>query len=605
MVQEMATAKLQLEVPTWGRRFWDWGLVLILVEVIVASTIVGVQLRRFVFDWSTPLRHIYDINRNYTFGQQAMEEGFLNVHENQILNHVEGGDRINYTPLRLGAFECWAMWNKAHLPQEADAWNPSYRFNAFMNWYHNVVEWLGAVAAFLLVRHWIIRTTPARPAETWAQLAVRGGFRATLAFLLVWFSPATLIVAHAWVSPNVLVVPFFLWALLLASWECWFLSAVVMGLGVNFQGQQLFTLAMFMFWPAFAGQFGRSLRWASGFLFTFALVVSPWMLSYPADANPQTPERTIDWPAFWWVMSAGAAVLLMNGYRLLPGRWRWIGLPIALAGAYLIVRPGLAHWSAWSWLLLAAAGIALASARWLKFRQQGYALAAVIGLCLLLCIAFYHGGTAWWELGFKYGTERHMNMAVGPANNLGALLEYRFRWNDPEMPALTLDKGLIAGWPSRDLRMTIRELLILIYAVLFITSCIAIARQWRKNDRRFLVAAVVPWLLMYSIPAQIHERYLLFPSGVGAIAIGCSFGLGAAVLFLATLGGIQTMACMGGSDRSHTIPWLGFNEREFYPAIHPGISWAVLACVAVFFVAAFIRSPWRGSDKLPLEKSPA
>jgi hypothetical protein len=280
-------------------------------------------------------------------------------------------------------------------------------------------------------------------------------------------------------------------------------------------------------------------------------------------------------------------------------------LPVALAAAWLFVRPGMCHWCTWSWALIGMAGVALASVRWLRFRQQGYAVAGVMGLCLMLCMVFYHGGTAWWELGFKYGTERHMNMAVGPANNLGALLQYRYRWTDPEAVALTLDKGLVMGWPGQELKLTIREVLILIYGVLFIASCVAVARQWRKNDRRFLVAIAVPWLLMYSIPAQIHDRYMLFPAGVTAVAVGCSFGMGLVSLFLACLGAVQVLACMSGPDRAHVIPWLGISDREFFPVIHPGISWAVLACAGIFFVAAFVRSPWRGQNRLPLEKAPA
>jgi drug/metabolite transporter (DMT)-like permease len=109
-----------------------------------------------------------------------------------------------------------------------------------------------------------------------------------------------------------------------------------------------------------------------------------------------------------------------------------------------------------------------------------------------------------------YGTERHPAMVVGPGNNLGALLSERFGFYNPKATALTISlPASIAGNPNPnpagmppivasagapgwvDVNIQLRHLMFGIFIVFMAISCIAIARQWRRNDRRFLVAIVV------------------------------------------------------------------------------------------------------------------
>ena len=264
---------------------------------------------------------------------------------------------------------------------------------------------------------------------------------------------------------------------------------------------------------------------------------------------------------------------------------------------------------------MAMAGAVAIVAVWLPLRCQGYMTAGIAAMTLLLCIVFYHGTTAWWDLGFMYGTERHPQMVVGPGNNLGALLSERFNWRNPKEIVMTLSlpasiaggattPGLkpvsplasAAGTPGWvDVDIQIRHLLISIYGALMVISCIAIARQWRRNDRRFLVAIIVPWLLFYAIPAQIHERYLLFGSTAAAIVVGCSFGLAALNIFLVLLTLMQTLYSMMGASwltRTMDHPLLNADFARFFSKLRPDISWAVLVVTGVFFFAAFHRSRW-------------
>ncbi len=585
------------QTSPWPRRLFHWRVVLILLDVLIGSTIIGVQAREWFWDYTQIARFRYDINRNYSFGRQAVEEGYLNVYDNQLITNPPEAKKINYTPLRLALFAAWAKWN-SWTQENPETWQESHEFNGFLMYYNTSIEWLAAIAALLLVRHWIWRTgPPARPGMTRIDKLLHGCFRGILAFLLVWFNPALFASAHGWPSTDMWVIPFFLWTVLLACWNHWFLAGMVMGIGAMFKGQQLFVVPVFLLWPIFAGEFGKALRWACGFAFMSALILSGWLLSYPADNDVSTPDRILDWPALLWVTTAAAGVLIINGWRVLPKRWRWTWVPVALFGIWLIVRPSLADFSIWTWLLIAVSLAVTAAAIWLPLRQQWYSLGGVVAITLMLCIVYFHGTTGWWELGFMYGTERHPNMVVGPGNNLPALLAERFGWRNPKEVMMTLD---MPGWlvSSSDgspatIDIQIRHFLLVVYGLFMAISCIAIARQWRRNDRRFLVAIIVPWLLLYSIPAQMHERYLLYGSTAAAIVIGSSVGLTFLNLFLVALTFLQTVHCMMITNRltrSMAHPTLNGDLAWFCERIRPDISWAVLAATAVFFFAAFTRS---------------
>lgn len=586
------------------RRLLRWGLLLILLDVLIGSTVVGLQLRRWAWDYTEPARFRYDIGRNYRFGREAIEQGYLNVYENQLITQPDEANKINYTPLRLGLFGAWAKWN-TWTQADPREWQESHEFNAFLMYFNSSLEWLAAIAAFLLVRHWIWRTGPPPPDATRVGRLLHGSVRATLAFLLLWFNPAMIASAHGWPSTDMWVVPFFLWTVLLACWNRWFLAGVVMGIGAMFKGQQLFTVAMFLLWPIFAGEPGKAIRWLCGFALAATLVVSGWMISYPADADVSTPDRIVDYAALTWVLTAAAGVLIMNGWRIVPRKWRWAWAPVVLLGMGLILRPGLGQIDGWTWALAGLAAIVAAGAIWLPWRSQGYSVAAVISATLLLCIVYFHGTTGWWELGFMYGTERHPMMVVGPGNNLGALLYERFGYHDPkavvaslEMPAW-LAGAPAEGTPAPTFGLQLRHLMLGVFAVLMVISCIAIAKQWRRNDRRFLVAIIVPWLLFYAIPVQVHERYLLYGSAAGAIVIGCSFGLAALNLFLVLLTALQTVNCMmmaNGLIYRMDHPVLNADLGRFCDTLRPDISWAVLAATGVFFFAAFTRSRWSRSE---------
>lgn len=609
-----------------GRFLYRWGLAITLLSLVIGSLIVGCQWRRFMWDYTQPAHFRPDIIRNYEFGREAMAKGYLNVYENQVAFPPDEEHKVNYPPLRLATFTAWAYFNQwyysadrswyharasATSPSTApspspsvEQWREEHEFSAFVLYLNTFLEFMAAVAALLLVRHWVWRTGPPEsrllvPGHTWLDRQLAMGWRPIAAFLLLWLNPALILSAHGWPSWDMWVVPFYLWTVLLCCWEYWFVAGVVMGLGVMFKGQQLAVIWVFLFWPLFAGQPGRMLRFATGCVGICGLVVSGWMLTYRPEIAPDKIVRSVNWPAFLWVLSCIGAVLLANGWRVFTKWVRcWWWTPVMALAAYLILRPAIGQWGISAWGLAMLAGVVVVFAWAGRLRTQGYVLFGTVGVALLLCMVYFHGGWQWWELGFRYGTERHPGMVIGPANNLCALLDSRFGYYAPTQDVFTIPAKAMIVWPAEDRSVVLRELLIGIYGILTLLVTVAVAMHWRRNDRRFLVAIIVPWLLFYAIPAQIHERYLLFGSTAAAIVIGCSVGLSLLNLALVALTFLQTAQAMIMANSTLLTRYqhrlLNADFSQFCDGLRPDISWGVLTATVVFFVAAFMKTRWRG-----------
>src|SRR5206468_7840726 len=51
------------------------------------------------------------------------------------------------------------------------------------------------------------------------------------------------------------------------------------------------------------------------------------------------------------------------------------------------------------------------------------------------------------------------------------------------------------------------------------------ARHLRNRDPRALIAIATPWLLMFALLGQMHERYLVWGAAVSAVALAVSIRL--------------------------------------------------------------------------------
>ncbi len=617
----------------------------------------GWALRDQAWEFFAPGRHTFDIGRNYYFGRMAVQQGMVNLYDDQSANPPDPARRLNYTPLRTAVFAAWARSNGEPKPESAQpsrrgrrgqdwGWEPQIEFNRFLQDFNISMGLAGAVAAGLLVQHWMRRQqrgTPMPAHEPTPGWRYWPWAAAAIAFWLYWYNPAGLILGHGWPSPNAWLMPFFLWALLLASWGWWFVAGAMIGLGAMFQGQQLLVAPFWVLWPIFAGQPMRAVKWTIGFAFAFMLVVWEWSLTVRPDAA--LPDRALNWSAISWIIAGVVGVLAVPAVRWWLARMAARGavpetaeppagleglefddLDIAPAGeteaessigrsgrvstrlivmlAVSVIAAGVlagpAVWtlglfSLWGGVTVLLAIGLVALLWWRGWRVARYGVPAVVAAQLLLCVPVFGASSSWWDVGFLYGTERHMDLAVGSASNLGKLLQTSYGWRKPDDVVTTISASTLFGWPAQDKAVEIRHVMNGIYALTLVLSSIATAIQWRRNNRNFLLAATVPWVLMALIPAQMHERYLGFAALGAVVWIGASGGVGWMLLGLmySLMTYAQVLHQMIPRSRNFDTldPWL--INRDWYrvfEGLYPQITWALLLGAAVVLYASFRRA---------------
>jgi hypothetical protein len=587
-----------------ARNFAEWGCIALVAIAIFAMIFGGISYRRWAWDFTDIARFEGDLKRNFDFGKAAGRDGLLNMFENQIRDDPPRDLKFDYPPLRLAAFEAWARWMQWRHP-EMRTWNRSYAFNAPLMRCYTAMELLGAFAGFLVVLYWRRQCALAdcaadvprpEPLDAKPRIALHTGLlAATLAFALLWFDPGIVIIAHGWPSPNMWAIPFYLWTVLLCLCDWWFVAGLLAGIGVMAQGQQLAVAGIFVLWPLFAGRPSRALRWVSGFALTFMLIVSGWMLTLRPDI--QLPARVIHWSAVLWVGGSPLLLALVGLRRallprVLPARLgKWWGPGIAGAAVIWLIWPAFLSRDPLTIALTSAGALLLVGLFWhCNWSANRFLLPLSLAACLLMCVRFFGASTAWWQVGFVYGSERFPSVGGIGANNLPALLDSLLGWHDIHDTALVIPRAFFLHWPAKPIPVNVRVLLLWVFAILFIAGAAAVARQWRRRDRKLLVALALPWMLFYTILPQMSPRYPVFVA-VSLICIGQSYGMTLLALLFSFLTVAQTAQCMGGGRTLPTDwtinPLFNTQMMSFFQGISPGISWAEVLAAGVFFYVAF------------------
>jgi hypothetical protein len=209
----------------------------------------------------------------------------------------------------------------------------------------------------------------------------------------------------------------------------------------------------------------------------------------------------------------------------------------------------------------------------------------LIAAGVLLAPWLSHGNFTWYRVSFVYPTYHWQHMA-GDADNLPAIMDM-FAWKIGD-PVFTIR----IPWRHIAWAVTVKTLLVSIYGVTLALCAGGAARKSRRNDPAFLIALVAPWLLMFTLLTQMHERYLLWAGVASAVTVAVSLGWGLMHLLLS---GIATSmifrALLFDGGNRPDLPTLG----RFLRGIHPGISWAVLVCAAVFLYRAVFTERVEGS----------
>jgi hypothetical protein len=209
-----------------------------------------------------------------------------------------------------------------------------------------------------------------------------------------------------------------------------------------------------------------------------------------------------------------------------------------------------------------------------------FVIGFVVAATILILPWLVHGSFAWFEISFLYPT-RHWQHLAGPGcDNLAAILE-QFGWSLKDV-AFTVPLPWHKTW-----EVPLKTLMVSLYIASLAVCSFAVARKSRRNDPAALIAIITPWLLLFSLLTQMHERYLLWAAACSAVCVAIGPGWGLLHLLLtaiATSAIVRVLLDFGGNRPD--IPTL----KHILQGMHPGVSWAVLLCAAIFLYGTLMPS---------------
>ena len=183
----------------------------------------------------------------------------------------------------------------------------------------------------------------------------------------------------------------------------------------------------------------------------------------------------------------------------------------------LLVSPWLLRNPA-AWIALAIVA-SLSSLFRLRHRER-HAGAWVAGLtaCAVFVVGTFAGGDfAWLQIGFLYGSEHYPYLFISSCYNLPSLLS-SLGWS-------LKDPFWLGDFGPLHFTLTLQWTLRLLYLGALVLCAQSAARHTRNRDPRLLIAIAAPWLLMFALLGQMHERYLMWGAVVSAVALAVNVRL--------------------------------------------------------------------------------
>ncbi len=482
----------------------------LLLAIAIAALVTGLRLRPAIWRNTAELHYVPDMQNAWNWGARAAREGYLTLYDRVAAEHPNHDYGLDYGPLRLAVMTAWAA-DALKADPNRTTWIDDYAFNAPLLRFNTAMELLAAAAAGALAYVWgrRDRTRRALPSAAFALLAALG----------VWFNPASLLSAHVRPTWDVWVTPFFLLAVLAGSLEAWGIAGALIGAGTLFKGQLLIVAPVFLLWPIFMGKPTAAARFLLGAFAAAGAVTWPWL----------------------WRTHGASVGLLLGGASL--GLWTW-------------------------WI----AGLWTPTRRWMTGRRAAWVSAAGVVAGLWLSAWLWDGSFAWYEIAFRYGSDKFPNLEIGGASSLAGILQHRFGWRatDPAWGA----------W-------TIEQLLAAVFGLLLAYCSVLMAIHARRRSPRFLLAMAGPWLAFFAVFPRMHERYLLW----GALSACAATAVGAGPTLLAILFSVLSavMSLYQVMDGQRGIAWVeqfapGWGEAILHAikGTWPDIGWATLLAVAVW-----------------------
>ena len=254
---------------------------------------------------------------------------------------------------------------------------------------------------------------------------------------------------------------------------------------------------------------------------------------------------------------------------------RWTGALRVLAGftatAALIVSPWLLR-TPEAWIaFVAVAGVSSLVALRYKVARKGVWLAGILGCAAFVIGALTGGSFTWFEIGFLYGTKHYPYLFISSCYNLASLLAAA-GWS-------LKDDLLSAHVGSVHFHLSLHWALRLLFLGALALCARGAARHVRNRDTRVLIAITAPWLLMFALLGQMHERYLVWGAVVSAVALGVNMRL-SFIHFIISAASTAMIVHVMLVDKKLDAT---LRAIDVLHDIRPYASVLVLVCVALYF----------------------
>lgn len=249
--------------------------------------------------------------------------------------------------------------------------------------------------------------------------------------------------------------------------------------------------------------------------------------------------------------------LIASPWLLRDGTALKLALLIAVFGAVLLWSINRTGWRS-PWLHSAAGAVAI----------FGVALTAWV----------FEGSLAWYHVGWSGPTEQYLRMHMGTTANLAALLRDGWGWRVMDPVAAT--------WLPFELPL--RTAMIIAYGATLVWCGWFAARAADARRKVFLLAVVSPWVLMFALMPQMHERYLVWGAATSAAFVALGAGPMLVHGFVTAVASLQVLIPLMQSDQE-LLPAV----RLFADGAVPGVGWGLLVVCGALLVMMCRRSPSR------------
>jgi hypothetical protein len=247
--------------------------------------------------------------------------------------------------------------------------------------------------------------------------------------------------------------------------------------------------------------------------------------------------------------------------RMLAG---FISTAALIASPWLLRTPG-------AWIaLIAVTGFCSLFFLRRRLRHRSAWISGITGCAAFVIGAFAGGSFAWLQVGFLYGSEHYPYLVVSSCYNLASLLS-KIGWSLKD-PFWSIHFG------SLDFHLTLQWTLRLLYLGALTVCAYGAARQVRDRDPCVLIAITAPWLLMFALLGQMHERYLVWGAVVSAVALGVSLRLSIIHFIISAASTAMIVHVMLIDKKLEPTLW----AIDLLKHMRPYASVLVLGCVAVY-----------------------